>query len=401
MSDSRRVQLVDALRGLALFMIVLIHFIEHFELFQDPDFNYFFSAKTDSIVFEMVFFFISGKAYSIFALMFGFSFYIQMHRKEINGVDFTNTFIWRLIILLIMGFVHSLVYKGDILQIYALMGLFLVLFYKIETNKLFFIAILFAMQIPSIYNVIVGFINSKLIVDPSFGGDYWQRGNEIYATGSFWEVVKFNLWQGKLNSWGWTIGSGRYLQLFALFIFGFVLGRIKFFERVNTYKALIQVTAIISLVAGIFLYFLLLNLNTFSQSPEQIKALEILIKSQYNLAFTVLIISLFILAYIKNNTNLIMNSLAIYGRMSLTNYVSQAVIGVILFYEFGFGLSHYLGSTWSLIFGFVFFIFQVEFSKVWLKHYYYGPLEWIWRTLTYKTTDVRMRKKKSKSVNEN
>ena len=85
--SNKRIQLVDALRGFALLGIVLIHFIEHFELFKEPEFNYLISPENNRFVFETVFFLISGKAYSIFAIMFGFSFFIQLKRRENEGTD--------------------------------------------------------------------------------------------------------------------------------------------------------------------------------------------------------------------------------------------------------------------------------------------------------------------------
>jgi len=109
--SQNRIQLVDALRGFALLGIVLIHFVEHFELFKDPTVNYFFSPETDQVVFESVFFLISGKAYSLFGIMFGFSFFIQLNKKEINGIDFRKIFAWRLTLLFVMGVIHSLVYR--------------------------------------------------------------------------------------------------------------------------------------------------------------------------------------------------------------------------------------------------------------------------------------------------
>ena len=87
-----------------------------------------------------------------------------------------------------------------------------------------------------------------------------------------------------------------------------------------------------------------------------------------------------------------MKMLAIYGRMSLSNYVFQAIAGVVLFYGFGFGLFKYLGSAWSLIAGIGFFIIQVAISSYWLKRYYYGPLEWLWRALTFMDFNLKFKR---------
>jgi uncharacterized protein len=78
--------------------------------------------------------------------------------------------------------------------------------------------------------------------------------------------------------------------------------------------------------------------------------------------------------------------------MSLTNYVSQAIVGVILFYGFGVGLYYYLGAIWSLFAGLIFFILQLVISNYWMKHYYYGPLEWLWRALTFMNFNLKFKR---------
>lgn len=176
MEKNNRILIVDALRGFALLLIVIIHFVEHFDFFFDPEVSFLFSLETDKKVMDATFFVISGKAYSIFAILFGFSFFIQLSRQEAKGVDFRMRFLWRLMVLLIMGFVHSLIYKGDILHIYALLGLVLVVFYKVKTNLLYLVAILFALQIPHLYFLVESHLNPDFTYNQSFGSNYWQIG---------------------------------------------------------------------------------------------------------------------------------------------------------------------------------------------------------------------------------
>ena len=99
MRKGERILIVDILRGFALLLIVLIHYVEHFDFFAPPETSFLFSNETDSRVMQLVLMLISGKAYSIFALLFGISFFIQMDRKEQEGIDFRGTFLWRLTVL--------------------------------------------------------------------------------------------------------------------------------------------------------------------------------------------------------------------------------------------------------------------------------------------------------------
>lgn len=378
-----RIELVDVLRGFALLGIVLIHFIEHFELFKQPEFNYFFSPEANRFVFETIFFLISGKAYSIFAIMFGFSFFIQFNRREQEGVDFRLTFTWRLLLLLVMGILHSFIYRGDILHMYAFLGFFLILFYKVKANTLLIFALLFAIQIPILYHIIQSFIIPDFAYVKDWGNNYDANCTAAYAYGSFWDVIRVNAWEGRYIVWAWTYYSGRFVQLFALFLIGLYMGRIGFFENPNKYKSAIKKILILSAISGLIFYLILKGISTAEFLVTQKMLLDDLFKSYYNLAFTSVILMSFTLYCLKGNQSFFIKKLSIYGRMSLSNYVFQALFGVVFFYGFGFEMFKYLGSTWSLIVGIIFFLLQIEISSYWLKNYYYGPLEWLWRALTF------------------
>lgn len=391
-SIHKRIQLVDALRGFALLGIVLIHFVEHFELFKQPEYNFLFSKEANSAVFEAIYFLISGKAYSIFAIMFGFSFFIQLSRRERTGDDFRLTFVKRLIILLIFGIIHSFIYRGDILHIYAFLGLFLVLFYKVSNKTLLIFTVLFAIQIPHIYHLIQTFLNADYQYIRDWGGNYFSNCDEIYAYGNFIDVLKINVWEGRYVVWAWTYYSGRLVQLFALFLLGLYIGRKGFFENPQKYKSQIFKALIISIFSIISLYVFIAFFAKVNFTETQKLLINEILKSYINLGYTFAIISIFSLYCISVKESFFIKKLAVYGRMSLTNYVTQAVFGVIIFYGFGFGLYNYLGAIWSLIIGFSFFIVQVFISEYWMKNYYYGPLEWLWRALTFSNFQLKFRR---------
>lgn len=392
MSANKRIVFVDALRGFALLGIVLIHFVEHFDFFYPPEINYFFSAETGQKVMDVVMFLISGKAYSIFAITFGFSFFIQLNRKEEKGIDFRGRFAWRLTILFFLGVVHSLIYRGDILHIYAILGFPLIFMYKLNERTLAAIAILLVIEIPIVYSLVLSFVDPAYTFVPDYGGNWFSEAEAIYANGSFWDVIKINFWKSRYLVYAWTFYTGRAVQLMALFIVGLLIGRKRYFENVANYKRQAFQILVVSgiLIAAFHISTMLINKGGFSEL--QISLFSTLIKAFSNLAYTAAIISLFILIYLAFKKSQVFELLAAYGRMSLTNYVSQAVFGVIFFFGFGLGMWRYMGSTWSLIFGFCFFLLQIFFSKYWLKHYYYGPLEWLWRALTFMDFGLKMKR---------
>lgn len=386
-----RIIIVDVLRGFALLLIVLIHYVEHFDFFKSPEAHFIFSSAADKEVMRWAFLLISGKAYSIFALLFGLSFFIQMNNKAEAGIDYRWRFSWRMTILLLIGFLHSLMYRGDILHIYALLSLPVILLYNVRTKVLWIISVLLVLQIPTIYNLTQAFTDANYeYVKPLKG--FFSEGNKIYASGSFRDVIQYNFWKGRITVWAWTFNNGRYLQLIALFIVGLILGRKRLFENID--KKLKGLLA--TLLASVVLMFLLSQLNSSFQSGDFSKLqkgfLNTIITSLVNLAATAGIIALISLIYIKFKKLYIFKLFSAYGKMSLTNYIMQAVLGVILFYDFGFGLYRYLGSTWSILLGATIFITQAIISKHWHENYYYGPFEWLWRCLTNLDFSIKLKR---------
>ena len=78
--------------------------------------------------------------------------------------------------------------------------------------------------------------------------------------------------------------------------------------------------------------------------------------------------------------------------MSLTNYVTQALFGTFFFYGYGLGMYQYFGASYCLLFGFILFIIQAQLSKLWIKKFYYGPLEWLWRAFTFMDFNLKFKK---------
>jgi len=388
-----RIVIVDALRGIALLLIVLIHYVEHCELFKLPEVNFLFSNAFDVKVMEMIFLLISGKAYSIFALLFGLSFYIQMHNKEADGINYSAKFFWRMIILLAIGFIHSLFYRGDILHIYALLAIPIIPLYKAKTKYLWLIVILLLIQIPFIYYLTQTFINPDYeYVRPLRG--YFAIGNDIYATGTLADVISYNFWKGRITAWAWTFNNGRYLQLIALFIIGIILGRKQIFGQADKYKKGFRITFLLSLAAFVVLSLINKGFLNSGFTELQKQFIDTLITSFINLAITSAIVCLTVLIYLRYKQTFIFTLFSAYGKMSLSNYVAQALFGVVFFYGFGLAMYRYLGSAWSLLLGVIVFFTQAYISIYWHKNYYYGPLEWLWRCLTNLNFGIKFKREK-------
>ena len=118
-----RIDVADVLRGLAVMGIILLHSIEHFNFYSFPEEVPFEWMKfTDQAIWRGLFFTFSNKAYAVFALLFGFSFYIQDNNQQRRGKDFRLRFLWRLFILFIIGQFNAAFFTGEILTMYASFG---------------------------------------------------------------------------------------------------------------------------------------------------------------------------------------------------------------------------------------------------------------------------------------
>ena len=138
-----RLEGLDALRGFALFGIFIVHMPELFEL-------YWAHPATDPLqvaVHDAVWLVFAGKAFALLALCFGVSFFIIMDRAARKGADFTWRFVWRLALLALFGLLHGLWYRGDVLEVLAVMGLFLLPFHRVRSNRaLLAVAVFFLLQ---------------------------------------------------------------------------------------------------------------------------------------------------------------------------------------------------------------------------------------------------------------
>ncbi|PIB30972.1 hypothetical protein BFP77_02630 [Maribacter sp. 4U21] len=391
-SKSTRIEIIDSLRSLALAGILICHMTENYIGSMSPQsFNDAVHVGViDNIIDGLIFFFLRGKFIALFSFLFGLSFFIQMDNGSKKGKPFGGRFLWRLIILLAIGYVHSLFYRGDILTIYAFLGLFLIPFYRIKSKWLLAISAILFLGIARY--IIYFFIGT----DSIWGGSPEMDNNAAWVVdyynvlkeGSLWDVFKANGLQGHLDKADYQFSIfGRGYFTFAFFLIGLFVGRQEYFKNYRNNKKLLKNTVIWSSV--ILVVSLGLVAGAFSQvGPDGgldswfamvgLSAVDI-----GNMAMTFLWIAIFVILYKKTKPERWLSKLAPYGRMALTNYVLQSIIGTLLLYGWGFGLIGELRQLYTFLIALVFIAFQVWLSKIWLSYYNYGPLEWLWRSLTF------------------
>ena len=377
-----RIELVDALRGFAVMAILLVHNVEHFIFPVYPTDSPEWLNVLDKGTFDAVFALFGGKAYAIFALLFGFTFYIQCENQRRKGKDFGYRFLWRLVLLVGFATLNAAFFPGgDVLLLFAIMGLVLFVARNWSDKAVLAAAIFFTLQPVEWYHYIMSLVDSSYQL-PDYGvGPMYDVVAEATKSGNFWDFIGCNVTLGQKASLMWAVGAGRILQTAGLFLIGFYIGRKQLFVVDRLKLSFWIKTLIISAVCFAPLHSWR-NL-IMEGSPMIQQTVGTVFDMWQKLAFTFVLVSSFVLLYQNKSFQQRVSNLRFYGRMSLTNYVSQSIIGAIIYFPFALYLAPYCGYFVSLLIGFVVFFAQVMFCKWWFKGHKQGPLESLWHWWTW------------------
>jgi len=386
--SNNRIDAVDAMRGFALAGIVFAHMIEQFIAAPRPVDGWLVSPNLlDHIVNAFHGIFIMGKFFSIFAVLFGISFAIMMGNADARGHHFSGRFVWRLVILFALGFIHSLIYRGDILTIYATIGLCLPLFYKVSNRTLWLVITLLFLGAGRYLFYLVTGTTSLLSYDLTPVSPVVAAYVEMLRTGSFFEVAWENFFYGFSSKADFQLGVfGRGYLTLGYFLVGMWLVRSGIINNLEENKPLIKkimkwsiAMCVVFFALVAFSFILIPDLMLFK---SWLPVFAFTFVDLFNTSFTALLMSGFVLLYLRRPTGW-PGSLAPYGRMALSNYFLQTLIGTFLLYGWGLGLVGQLHDWQTFLLGAVIIYLQVLLSKWWLSQHYYGPLEWLWRCGTY------------------
>jgi uncharacterized protein len=378
-----RIDVVDALRGFAIMSIMLLHNIEHFDYYFFPETFPDWLKASDKIIWDSLFFLFGGKSYAIFALLFGFSFYIQNDNQEQKGNDFRGRFFWRLILLFGFGFINTLFYEGDILMFYAVLGLVLIPVCKWNNKVVLIIAIFLMLQPLEWANYFYALFNPEYIPKPNMSDFYFGKMGLYLNSNSFVDYAVGNFKIGKMAAMYWSWENGRFFQAPALFMFGMLLGRKQLFIASDTSTQFWNKALRYSILLFIPLFALKTHLPDLISRKATLDRLLVIITSWSNVAFMMLLVSSFVKLYQKVFMNKVLIKLIPFGKMSLTNYIMQSIVGAFIYYKYGLGLFEYTGATYCLLIGISLFLLQLTFCTWWLKTHKQGPLEYLWHKATW------------------
>lgn len=324
----------------------------------------------------------AGKAYAIFSLLFGFTFFLQMDGQRKKGKDFGWRFLWRLVLLAGFATLDAAFFPaGDVLLLFTVVGLLLFLVRHWSDRAVLILAVLFLLQPVEWFHYIASLVNPAHHLPDLKVGEMYAQVAEVTKSGNFWDFILCNITLGQKASLLWAVNAGRSFQTAGLFLLGFWLGRKqRFADNAGNREFWVRALAV-SAVLFAPLYTLK---ELIMQGPEIVlQTAGIAFDMWQKLAFTFVLVSSFVLLYRNVGFSRAVSGLRFYGRMSLTNYITQSVIGALVYFPFGLYLAPHCGYTLSLLIGIAVFILQLIFCRWWLSRHRQGPLEYIWHKWTW------------------
>ncbi len=386
-----RILSVDVLRGFALFGILFSHMVFWYAAGALPDHFY----KTNYGVLSLLavgsyFVLFMGKFFSIFSFLFGLSFYLQLQSLSKHGDHPVARFAWRLCLLGVIGVLHHTFWRADILSIYVPLGFLLILFRSVSNRVLLVVGGLLVLNVPTILMQWVGLVlnNSTDILAGNHDAEvalYYQTINQD----NFWQMCRDNL-LGTYDKVVFQINTGRLLVTFGFFLLGMWVGRMGWFDNAQAGTAFFQSVwrkawkVALALVATGVAYGALAQVAGWNMEKDQWAQFPMFaLFSVLNTVLTFMYVSGMVLLMNRATWQKRLAPLAAIGKMALTSYLTQSVIGVFLFFQVGFGLFGKTTPAQNIGLCFVIFALQIFFSRWWLARFSYGPVEWLWRSATY------------------
>lgn len=391
LKERKRIVLLDSLRGFALLGIALANYPE-FSLYNFLDSNVqagMASAHVDNLTQGLLLLLVDGKFYTIFSVLFGIGFSIIIRNAQERGANGMRIFYRRMLCLAAIGFLHlMLVWSGDILLLYALMGMLLPWFYG-KSNRAVLTwagALLILPVICEMLIVATGYDPSQAAYDAWW---YWNGRfgitEENFATwlrdtDSYKGISQFLFAASFERVWE-IVSSHRYFKVLGLFLIGMYIGKRGIFADVSAHKALLKRVSKVALCFAFPLSLLYAWSGMNGHRWGDVVHSILYLVSVYPLGIGYM--AILSLIFIRTSGVKIWPILAQPGRMSLTTYLSQSFAGILLFYGVGLGLGCSLGLWQTLLVAVSVFIFLAFISYLWLHFFAYGPFEWIWRMVTH------------------
>ncbi|MBP2241123.1 uncharacterized protein J2Z40_001685 [Cytobacillus eiseniae] len=377
-TEKERIISLDIMRGFAILGIFLVNMLTFHSPFMYIDPLEYWSGAVDQSIYTFLDLFVQASFYPLFALLFGYGLMIMRERSLLKGYSFGQIATRRLSLLLFIGMIHAfLIWHGDILITYALMGFLFLLFMRLNGKNLIIIGIVLYV-IPNLLMVLLVFASLFIVsgdalslTDPA----QVEASFQAYQNGSFTEITV-----QRFKDWYFANNLGTFfvmiISILPLFLIGGGVAKLKWLEEPKKHQRKLIIIASTALIIGLLLKLLpMFTAHNFATNYVQDAFGGPLLAIGYGLVIALII---------ENETmKKLLYPLSFVGKLSLSNYLLQSIVATFIFYQYGLGLYGKVSLATGTVIVLIIYIMQLLISRYWVKHFYYGPVEWVWRSFTY------------------
>ena len=367
---NQRTVIVDVLRGWAILGVVIGNYTDYADvghpLTHTPN-------LVSTILTEINHYFFAAKSWTLLSVLFGYGFAILMNNVAAKGKNPVLFFCNRMFWLFVLAFINSAFWFGDILKDYAFLGLILLLFHGRSAKLSFRVAVVLLFIVP--------FVGAYVAQVMPY--DYQKNFDPLlplYYSHNWLDIFVMNLkgtYVTEMINPQYAIPV--HITMFGCMLLGFAAQRIDFFNRLPEFKKQLKIAFWIFLSAAIIVNVVFL----IADDMHAVFLKYIRIRNWAVLSTMLAILTAICWLYINGKLKSFFNGLQAMGKMTLTNYMSQGILAVFIFLNVGLGIFNTQPYWFYVLIAVLVFTIQIFISKWWLTHYNYGPMEWIWRQLSY------------------
>jgi len=393
-SGPDRIDVLDVIRGVAVFGILLMNIVPlsgalMFNLEGDP--SALPGARFDRSAEFLLEFVAHAKFYSLFSLLFGVGFAMFLERADARGAGGVRLFRRRLTGLLLIGLIHTtFIWFGDILNVYALLGFFLIPFRRASHRTLLIAGTALCASPIVIYG-------AALLVRLALGGSaatppaaegglppFLVDAIRAFGGGSYLDVVKGNV-IFTLAGWIRRIVTMFLPRMLGMFLFGVWAHRVGVFRDADRHHGLLTRVCVWSLVFGAPASALgaWMGDQGVQFVPDLRGFLWTILMCVGSAGLCFFYASALTLLYQRPPWRTRLRVLAPVGSTALSNYLLQSVFAIVIFYGIGFDLYGRVSLVIAVVIGCAIYAVQIVLSTFWVRRAAYGPVEWLWRQFTY------------------
>jgi len=382
-APKRRIEAIDIVRGFAVLGMFTVNMLSFSGYAHVPLQEMAFAHRLVALLIKFT---AKAKFYPLFSFLFGWGAAIQMRRAAERDEPFVRLYVRRLAVLLLIGLVHAvLIWEGDILVTYALLGLPLLLFRR-RSNRIVLLMAIVCILIPALLSTPGAAASIRdwhtRAIAPLRQGMMEGHHRNLYGDGSYPVMVVQRL---KALSFSYSHVIYWAFHIFGMFLLGLYAGRRSIFHNIDAHHPLFRRTIWVGLSIGLPLTSVFVAV---SRNPSLVPASyrELLLRGARTVggsALCLFYMSEIILLTRKRRWKQRLSSLAFVGRAALSNYLLQSVICTLVFYGYGLGLYGELGPAATIFLTILIFRAQIGLSRWWLRQHRFGPAEWLWRSLAY------------------